>query len=164
MPEENEEQTVRKMSKKEFWIRFGVWVTLAVIVPIVYVAIAYGLFSPNSSSGVRLSGWGVIAIIFVFIILTFVIQTAKAGLSYGNIFRQCIEGYTILMWLLAAIILIHNARNSLESFERFLIITFVCEALAVPANPLRKWAEEHNIESMTQIIAGAIKRGTKKDE
>lgn len=154
--------SIRKMSKTEFWTRLALWVVLALVVPIVYLAIAYGLFTCKSGSSVQLSGWGVLAIVFASVMLIVVVMQARATLPKGTFARQCIDGALSLIPLLCAILVIHAVRNNLDGFERFLIVTFVCEALAVPANPLPHWGLQNHIEMSEGFIVSAIKKGLGK--
>lgn len=153
----------RKMSKKEFWIRFGIWVSLAAIAPFTYLAIAYGLFSNNGGEGKSLSGWGVFAVVFVSIVLIYIINQTKNSLPNGSFMKQCIGGFMALIPLIAAILIIHSVRNVLADFERFLIIVFVCEAVAVPVNPLPKWAAENNIKLAETTLFNAFSRALGKN-
>ena len=152
------DQQPRKMSKAEFWIRFAIWVTLAAVVPFVYMAVAYGLFSSGGGSAKSLSGWGVVAIIFVSIVLIYIINQTKNSLPAGNFMRQCISGFMALIPLFAAILIIHSVRNVLDEFERFLIVVLICEAIAVPVNPLPKWAMDNNIKLAEVTLFTAFSR------
>lgn len=143
-----------KMSKKQFWIRFAAWAALAVGVPLVYIAVEYGIFT--NKTGTSLSGWGIIALIFVIIMITLIVRQARAGLPRGSMARQCIDGYMVLIPLVGAVVLIHQAKSSMQSFERFLVVMVVCEAVAVPVNPMPRWGAENGIEESTNVIARAI--------
>jgi len=148
----------RKMSKTEFWIRFGIWITLAVIVPFVYIAVEYGLFSASGGTSKSLSGWGVVAVIFMAIVILYIINQTKNSLPDGNFMKQCISGVMGLIPLFAAIIIIHSVKNVMEDFERFLIVVLICEAIAVPVNPLPKWAAENNIKLAEVTLFNAFSR------
>ena len=153
-----------KMTRKEFWIRFGVWIFFAVIVPFTYIAVAYGIFEAKETT---LSGWGVVALIFVIAMLMYIVKQAKAGLPRGSMARQCIDGYMALMPILGMAILINALKKSMDEFERFLVIMLLCEAVAVPINPMPRWGLEHNVEFFEGSIAKAMatamfRRGEKK--
>lgn len=145
----------KKMTKKEFWIRFGIWVTFAVVIPFVYLATAYGLFE---SKGTTLSGWGVFAIVFVTVMLLYIVKTARDGMPKGTLFRQCIDGYMLLIPIIVALVLVHNLKNTLESLERFLIVLVLCEAIAVPINPMQKWAYQNHVEQADGVLSKAFAR------
>ena len=153
----------RKMSKAEFWIRFGIWISLAAIAPFVYLAVAYGLFSASGGSGKSLSGWGVVAVVFVSIVILYIVNQTKNSLPRGNFMRQCIGGFMGLIPLFAAILIIHSVKNVMDEFERFLIIVLVCEAIAVPVNPLPKWAAENNIKLAESTLFNAFSRALGKN-
>ena len=157
------EEEEKKMSAKEFWIRFGIWLAFAFLVPVIYIFIAFGIFK-NVDTGTKLSGWGVIGVIFTCTMLTIVISDAKKGLTYGNMFRQCVDGYSVLIWLIGFIFLIDKIKNNAQQFENFLIVVLISEAIAVPINPLRKWAEEHNIERGENFWRRTIRRALGKDD
>ena len=157
-----EGSSIRKMSKTEFWTRLALWVVLALVVPIVYLAIAYGLFTCKSGSSVQLSGWGVLAVVFAAAMLIVVVMQARATLPRGTFARQCIDGALALIPLLCAILVIHAAKANMDGFEKFLIVTFICEALAVPANPLPHWGLQNHIEFSENFIVAAIKKGIGK--
>lgn len=162
--EEEAKTSESKMSKKQFWIRFSIWFALAVAVPFSYIAVEYGLFGTKEQH-TTLSGWGVVALIFVAIMLISIFRQTMKGLPYGSMARQCITGYTALIPLFFAILLIHSIKNSMESFERFLIIVLVCEAIAVPINPLQRWAMENHIDlakrSLTDVLKSVFGKGEK---
>ena len=148
------------MTAKEFWIRFAVWATLAVILPFVYIACAYGLFE---NKGTTLSGWGVVAVAFVTVMIVATVNQAKAGMPKGSMARQCIDGYMMLIPLIAAAVVVHAVRNSLAEFERFLFVMIACEAVTVPINPMPRWGAEHNLEQTENLFLSLLRRGNGKD-
>ena len=152
---ENETQT--KSQRKVFWARFAAWIALAAGVPFAYLAVAYGLFK-TKDSGRTLSGWGVFAMIVVCATLLYIINQTRKGLPKGSMMRQCIGGYMALIPLFGLLLAVHAVKNTLEDFERFLIITLACEAVAIPINPLPKWAAEHNINLFETTITNAIRK------
>ena len=153
----------KKMSTKEFWIRFGIWISFALLIPVAFIFVAFGIFK-EGDTGTKLSGWGVIGVIFACTMVTIVISDAKKGLTYGNMVRQCIDGYSVLVWLIGFIFLIDKIKNNAQQFEHFLIVVLISEAIAVPINPLRKWAEEHNIERGENFWKRTIRRALGKDD
>lgn len=157
-----EETSIRKMSKTEFWTRLAAWAVLALVVPIVYLAIAYGLFTCKNGSSTQLSGWGVLAIVFAAVMLIVIVMQARATLPKGTFVRQCVDGVLALIPLLCAILVIHAAKSNMDGFEKFLIVTFICEAIAVPANPLPHWGLQNHIDFSENFIVAAIKKGIGK--
>lgn len=155
-------ESENKMSKKEFWARFAIWFAFAVAGPLVYVAVAYGFFVPSAS--LRLSGWGILAIVFMCLSLLYVIHEAKKGLPKGSFAKQCIDGYTALIPMFFAILLLHTVRDSLAEFERFLIFTILCEAVAVPINPMPKWGAQYEDERQENTLFNALSRAFREKD
>ena len=74
-----------------------------------------------------------------------------------------------MLWVLFALIAVdwlYKHVETLQSFEHFLIVLFICEAIAVPVNPIPRWALEHEYEAQESIIARGISKvfGRKKKE
>lgn len=157
------EETERKMTKAEFWIRFGVWLALAVVAPIVYLAVSYGLFTFHEES-TSLSGWGVLALVFAVSMLLYIINQAKKGMPSGSMAKQCIDGYMALIPVFAFILLLQVIKTNVEGFQRFLIFMIICEAVAVPVNPIPKWAMQNHIDMAENFLVKTIKKAIGKDE
>lgn len=154
----------RKMSTAEFWIRFSIWVLLALVAPLVYIAVAYGMFTTSKGGDTCLTGWGTVAIMFTCIMLMVIVSQAKKGMRYGSMARQCIDGYTVLIPIFCLIVLLEAIKGNIESFERFLIVMIICEAIAIPVNPMRKWAEQNHIERAEGFITRTLKKAFGKDK
>lgn len=152
------------MSTAEFWIRFAIWVLLAVFAPVIYLAVAYGLFTESKGGDTCLTGWGTFAIMFTCIMLLVIVNQAKKGMRYGSMARQCIDGYMVLIPIFCLVLLLDAIKGNIESFERFLIVMIICEAIAVPVNPMRKWAEQNHIEMVEGFISRTIKKALSKDK
>lgn len=153
----------KKMSQAQFWVRLALWVILCLIVPLVYLAVAYGIFSGSKGSGLALSGWGTVGVVFSIIVLLYIVNQTRKALPRGSMMKQCISGVMALLPLVGAIILIENTKANIDKLERFLIIVTICEAIAVPVNPLPKWGAERNIAIGEGIIRRAVKSALGKD-
>ena len=144
------------MGKKEFWLRFSLWFIFAALIPVCFLFFKYGLFSQNS--GTKLTGWGVFAIFVIAIVLIVLIKDVVKGLPPHSMLKQCIKGFLGLLPLLMVILLLHAVKNTIAEFEEFLIVLFVCEAVAVPINPFPKWAVQNKID-FGKTTFGEISRG-----
>lgn len=154
----------KKMSNTQFWVRLSVWIILCLIVPIVYLAVAYGLFNGgNGETSVSFSGWGTLGIVFAVIILLYIVNQTRKALPYGSMAKQCISGIMALLPLVGIILLIENTKANMDKFERFLIVVTLCEAVAVPVNPLPRWGVEHGMTQMEGMFSRAIKSALGKD-
>jgi cation transport ATPase len=163
----NEEADSHKMSRKEFWIRFSLWISFAVIAPIGFLAWRYGLFTSSEGAKTSLNGWGILAVIILGIFFIYMIKEAKKGMPEGSMLVQCLDGYGILIPLVLLILLLDGIKDSIAYFEEVLIVLVVCEGIAVPINPMRKWAAQNNIERGSNLLSSSIKkalRETLKDD
>lgn len=154
-----EEQQQATMSRKEFFIRLGVWSAFAVIIPIIFIAVRYGLFS---DSGTSLSGWGITAVVIACAFFMYIMKSAKKGLPEGSMLRQCIDGFAALIPVLGLLLLLHSIKNTVDCFEQVLVVVLLCEAVAVPVNPMPKWAAQHKEEKVDGFIkrlVDAFKKG-----
>ena len=157
----------KKMSTKEFWIRFGIWVTVAILCPIGFMFYRFDMIvktHTEASDGYAMTGWGVFAIIIVAVFLLYVIKEARKGLSYGSMLSQCIDGYALLIPVILIIFLLDAIKDNIAAFEQVLIVLAICEAVAVPINPMRRWALEHNIEMKGNFFTNVIGKGIKKSK
>lgn len=155
--EMTEEEKTKRNQLLIFWGRLVVWVLLAVVAPIVYVAVEYGLFKPQDGTTKSLSGWGIIAIVVAFAMVVAALKTVVAGLPKGHIARQCVSGFIPIVVLVAVLFALKTLENYLDELEHLLVFLIIVEGAAVPINPLPKWAFDHNVEFFTGKATEAIK-------
>lgn len=150
----------KKMSPKEFWTRLSIWTLLAVVIPVGFIIWKYGLF--KSSGSIQLSGWAIIGIFIIAIYFVYLLKSAKKGMPRDSMIVQCIDGYAIIIPLIALLLIVKSVKNTLAEFEQVLIVIIVCESIAVPINPMRKWAAQNNIERGIDILSTVISTSKKK--
>jgi hypothetical protein len=161
------EEESKKMSKKQFWTRFSLWILFAVLVPIGFLFYRYDLFvavHTDESDGYRLTGWGIFSCVLVAIFLLYIVREAKKGMPYGSMFSQCVDGYSALIPVLIMIFILNGIKNNVDAFEQVMIVLFVSEAIAVPINPMRRWAWEHNIEVTGNFLGNVIRKAMGKED
>lgn len=155
-----------RMSRKQFWIRFALWVVFAVVVPVAFLAWRYGLFSTREGSETSMTGWGIVAIIIIAVFLLKLLNEAKKGLPEGSMLAQCLDGYKWEIPLVLIIFMLENIKNNVDALEETLIVLAVSEAIAIPINPMRRWAYENKIERngsfLKKVLSEAISEGLKK--
>ena len=162
---EEEKETPQKMSTKQFWVRFVAWVVIAVLAPIGFMFYRYDMFVKvhvEEAESISMTGWGVFACIIVAVFLLYVIREAKKGMPYGSMFSQCVDGYTLLIPMIILIFILDSIKDNIAAFEQVMIFLTICEAIAVPINPMRRWAFEHNIEMKGNFLVNAISKAIKK--
>jgi hypothetical protein len=131
------------MSKKEFIIRLSAFIILGCIAPFLFIAFRYDLFKKVNE--MSLSGWGLIAVVIVFFFARYVLKMIKMGMPY-SMFTQCISGaLKVILPLLCLYFCVDAIRTSIDLFQQALVFTIICEALAIPVNPLPKWVQQAQI-------------------
>lgn len=130
-----------------FWIRFVLWAFAACILPFCFIAFRFELFSKISK--ISVSGWGIFAILIVVVFIFSILRYLKKGLKGRyNFWIQCINGVLkITLPLLAFFMLINSMKDNLDYFLQALGCVILCETIAVPLNPLPKWAYEAQRDS-----------------
>lgn len=156
--------------KTTFWGRFVLWALCACILPFLFIAWRFELFGKVGQ--MQLSGWGIVGIILVFVFALTVIHYIKLALSAKySLIAQILSGFCkIIIPLLAVFALLECVKDNVESMIKVMGIVIVCEAAAIPLNPLPKWAYEmqkdvradERKEAMDYLLDGFFKR--KKDE
>lgn len=127
--------------KQKFWIRLVCFTLFACVLPFVFLAYRYDLFTKVNK--IQIGGWGIVAIVIVFFFVKYVCSMIKQGMPY-SMTTQIITGVCkvivplALVWALA-----YSIKDNIDVFLQSLGIVIVCEAIAIPINPLPKWVETH---------------------
>lgn len=161
-----EESAVNKMTLTEwidkhpklvFAFRCVLWAIAAAILPFVFIAWRYGIFTQQSQ--IKLTGWGFIAIIILIVFLITFMKYIYKGLKPGFL-KQCVSGLvSIVLPLLVLYLLVVSIAENLNAFKQALGCVILCELIAIPLNPFPSWLEEKRIkdgkekaESMSDIF------------
>ena len=158
-----DEQETKKMSKAQFWVRLGVWLVFALVIPVAYIFFAYGIFK-DAQPATKLSGWGIFAILFTCVVLIYIMSQAKKSMPKGTMLRQLMDGYTALLPILFLILIIHFVQNNIGEFKTFLIVMLLSEAVAVPINPMPRWSSEYEVDGLEDTLVGIFKRVITKEK
>jgi hypothetical protein len=160
------------MTKKEFWIRFSIWVTISLILPLAFIMWKFDVFHAQAEGTTdrRITGWGVICVMIMGWFIIKLVEEVKAGFHKGSMARQCLDGIRWLIPLFILIFVLDNLKDNIADVETFLIVFVACEAVAIPINPVIRWAWERNIEIkmgsfgavLRSAISGALKDSQKK--
>lgn len=151
MPEEEvlEEEKKNKLiawieehPKTVFWLRFALWASFACVLPFIFIVFRFEIF--NSISKVRLSGFGIIAIIIVAFFVFSILRYIRIALSAKySLIGQILTGFCkVIIPLLALLLILTNLKSSVDLMIQALGCIIACEAVAIPLNPLPKWAYE----------------------
>lgn len=147
--EETEEKEKIKLSewvkmhpRAVFWIRFAFWTIFAAIIPFLFIALRFKLF--KAMSEYQLSGWGIFGIIILVVFVFTILRYVRIALSAKyTLVGQCLEGFTrVIIPLLILLLVVNSMRNNVDVFIKALSCVIICEAIAIPINPLPKWVYE----------------------
>lgn len=133
---------VEEHPKLVFWARFISWLMFVCVLPFSFIVWRFQLF--HTISKVQIGGWGIIAIIIVavtvFAILRYVRIALKAKYTFVG---QCITGFCkVIIPLLSFLIILNNIKSNIDLFIQVMGVVTLCEFIAIPLNPLPKWAYE----------------------
>lgn len=133
---------IEEHPKTTFWSRFVSWTLFACVLPFSFIVWRFKLF--GKISAIQIGGWGIIAIIivaaFIFTIIRYIKLAFKGTYS---LIGQILSGVCkVLLPLIVFMIMLHGLRNSVDLMVQALGCIIACEAIAIPLNPLPKWAYE----------------------
>ncbi|MCR4661689.1 MAG: hypothetical protein K5765_06820 [Clostridia bacterium] len=148
MEEQKEKKTFKEWynahPKTVFGVRLSLWIVFAAVLPFIFIAWRYGIFHPSSK--IKLTGWGIIAIIIVLVFIITLIRYLYKGLKPG-LFKQCITGFiTIILPLTILLLFVVEIENHIVLVKQALIAVIVCELIGIPLNPMPDWLEKRRIE------------------
>lgn len=130
--------------KKILIIRFILFAIFACILPFVFIAWRYELFTQVSK--LSFGGWGLVAVIILLVFCIYVSRSIKEVLKAKNGYSmtiQVINGLTKVILPLVCVYLIVNAiGENIALFKQTMVVVIVCEIIAIPINPIPKWKSE----------------------
>lgn len=137
-----------------FWIRFAFYALFGLIIPILFLAWRFELFSKVSK--LSIGGWGIVAIIIVGIFFIKLIKAVRKGLpfSFGT---QVLEGLCkVTIPLLVLTFITNYMQSCVEEMYQFLFVLTFSETFALIINPIPQWAHENKIEEKESIIKNVL--------
>lgn len=151
--EEIEEQRKKKEQKIFIWRVIG-FVTFGCILPFTFIAWRYDIFRATQevSPKVSLTGWGFLALIIVFFFIKYCMNVLKQSIPYSLTY-QVISGFTkVLLPLILVYCAVLGIKNNVGLFQQALLITIICEAIAIVINPFPKYMHDKGIEHAEGIM------------
>ena len=166
--EKTEEELQKEKEQKVFVARVIIWSLFSCVIPVLFIGFRYDLF--RKASALQLSGWGLIAVIIIFVFLYVLIKYIRAGFTEWSMLRQIVDGVVKVVLPLGAILAIAiSVKNNLDIFIQALSCVMICEVIALPINPFPEWVwkkSQGRFESAVDFIADRFynKSKEKKDE
>ena len=142
--QEEEKKELLTKERKIFIGRLTAYVIFGALIPFFFLVWRFNLFQPTTKLSV--GGWGIVAVLFITIFFAKLLKQVGRGMEF-SVFLQTVEGYSrVVLPLIAAILCIYCARDYLKEIMQFLGVVAICEAIAIPCNPLPAWINSKNIE------------------
>lgn len=130
--------------KTVFAIRFTLWCLCAAVLPFIFIAWRYGIFT--STSSIKLTGWGIIAVIIAIVFIITLIKYLYQGMKF-SIWKQIIAGFvSIILPLTIVLLFVTEIENHIGLVKQALICVIMCEIIGIPLNPFPEWLERRRIE------------------
>lgn len=131
------------MSKKEFWIRFPIYLLFYLILPAGYLLFRFNLFKKITTYSI--GGWGLIFIFFGTISLIRLIRAVRKGLPFSYM-SVVLTGLCKSIIPLAGITVgLYLMRNAMPQMIEFMVVLTSCQFLALLINPIPRWAYENHL-------------------
>lgn len=163
MADKTPEQIEKEKELKIFLARAILWSLFSCVVPVCFIGWRYDLFKKVGS--LQLSGWGLIAIVIIFVFLYVVVKYVMAGFTEWSMTKQIINGVVKVVIPLGALLAICiGIRNSLDIFIQALSLTLMSEVIAIPINPFPEWVckkTQGRFESAVDFVADKLHNRSK---
>ena len=146
------------MSKKVFVLRAIFFTLFACIIPFVFIAWRYSIFSVKENPRISLTGWGFVGVIIVFFFIRYLIMVIKKSIPH-SLLAQVVNGFIkVLMPLILVYVVIGALESGLYLFKQALVITIISEAIAIVINPFPQYMYEKGIEDVEGLLDIVLKR------
>lgn len=144
------------MSKKQFIIRFVIYILIGLGLPIGFMAWRFDLFKEKPST-TSVTGWGLVLILIVVVFILKLINGLRKGLKPGSMTKQIVDGiYEVSIPLCLITFIVHLMSGVTEELTQVLIVLTVCETICIPINPIPRWRFENNIEVTENVVKKVI--------
>ena len=148
-------------NKKVFIARLILFVLFGCVLPFVFIAWRYQIFG---GTRISLTGWGFIAILIVFFFVMYCLKILKNSIPF-SITYQVLSGFIKVILPLILVLLVVNAlEDSIRQFKQALIVTILCEGIAIVINPLPKYMHDKGIEKTENLMDTFITKWKAKEK
>ena len=161
---------IEKHPKSTFWTRLVLWTVLSWVLPCAFIVWRFQLW--RKVGQIQIGGWGIVAIILTAVFIFTIIRYVKMAFSNRyTLIGQLLSGFCkIVVPLLAMTLILYSVKDSINLMIQVMGCVTICEAVAIPFNPLPKWAYEkqkdvrigERKETFDYLLDGFFKR--KKDD
>ena len=158
---ENAVETNESKDKKVFIARVILFCIFGCILPFVFIAWRFQIFS--NGGGVSLTGWGVIGILIVFFFILYCLKILKNSIPFSMTYQILSGVIKVILPLILLLLLVNALEDSIRQFKQALIIVIGCEAIAIVVNPFPKYMHDKGIEKTENLMDTFISKWKKKE-
>lgn len=158
---ENAVETNESKEKKVFIARVILFCIFGCILPFVFIAWRFQIFS--NGGGVSLTGWGVIGILIVFFFILYCLKILKNSIPFSMTYQILSGAIKVILPLILLLLLVNALEDSIRQFKQALIIVIGCEAIAIVVNPFPKYMHDKGIEKTENLMDTFISKWKKKE-
>lgn len=131
---------MEKMSKKTFWSRLILYITIGLFIPAGFLIYRFNLFTPTTK--LNIGGWGIALIIFCAVFVTFFAKQMSMFLEEG-LMKNIVDSFRkVLVPLLTATLCIFAVGEFWKELLQFFIVVTICEPIAYVLNPMPELAKQ----------------------
>jgi hypothetical protein len=126
--------------KKAFWVKMFAFIMLTFVIPILSITWKFGLFTEREA-GYKLTGWGILATLFVFSGLFSVFKRYTKDLPHSFL-KQFLDTFLyVLIPLLFATVILYLIKDAFEEVYFVVRVMLFFMPLGALINPLPEWVQ-----------------------
>ncbi len=155
-------ETNEKKDKKVFIARTILFCIFGCILPFVFIAWRFEIFS-NGGSHISLTGWGIIGIMIVFFFVLYCLKILKNSIPFSMTYQILSGLIKVILPLLLVYLVVNAIEGSIHQFKQALFVVIICESVAIVVNPFPKYMHDKGIEKAENLMDMFITKFKKKD-
>ena len=142
------ENNEKKKERNIFITRVIFFTLFACVLPFVFIGWRYDIFRVHNDINPRVSltGWGFLAIIIVFLFVRYCMNILKHSIPFSMTYQVLNGIIKVILPLLLLLFVVNALENSIALFKQALVVTIICEGVAIPINPFPKFMHDKGIE------------------
>lgn len=135
------EISLKKHNKLIFLVRFFIYASFGLVIPISFLIWRFDLFSSHSK--MTFGGWGVIATIVFSIFMSKLAKQAENCVEQGVGKQTIVSIRKVFIPLLAITLCLWGVSDFIKELVQFFAILTICETISYIANPMFDLLKHH---------------------
>lgn len=135
--------------KRVFIARVILFTLFGCVLPFTFIAWRYQIFRGTQ---IALTGWGFIAILIVFFFVMYCLKVLQNSIPFSMTY-QILNGFIkVILPLILVLCVVNALQDSIQIFKQALMVTIICEAIAIIVNPFPKFMHDRGIERVENLM------------